>query len=293
MSTVTIDHAELVRGYQEEGFAVVRGAFDPAELEPVRGVIARAIDSLANDMVARGEARETFAGEPIETRLVKLLAGREFGRSWDDPLYGPELHALLTHEAIVSRLRPLLGERIVHDGAHRLRPKLPDSELTSFPYHQDSQYYGAETANAHIITVWVPFIDVDEDNGCLWFIPGSHRWGLLGGARGADLNIRMFEDVEQRGKAMPLPMRRGDIVLFPNLTVHGSKVNRTPRVRWSIDLRYFTGAEPATRPGPERASLEAYRTKLNHTAPLTVSGPAGVESWDSWKSRLAALGKLG
>jgi ectoine hydroxylase-related dioxygenase (phytanoyl-CoA dioxygenase family) len=288
MSTMTIDHAELVREYQERGFAVVRGALDPAELEPVRGVIARAIDDLARGMVARGEAANTFAGEPIETRLVKLLAGREFGRSWDEPLYGPELHALLTHEAILSRLRPLLGEHILHDGHHRLRPKLPGSELTSFPYHQDSQYYGAETAHAHIITVWVPFIDVDEDNGCLWFIPGSHRWGLLGGERGADMNIRTYEDVEKRGKGIPLTMRRGDIVLFPNLTVHGSKVNRTPRVRWSIDLRYLSGVDPATRPEPERGSLQAYRAKISHGATLAVSGPSGAESWESWKTRRAA-----
>jgi ectoine hydroxylase-related dioxygenase (phytanoyl-CoA dioxygenase family) len=286
MTAMMTDNAAFLQDYRERGFAVVRGAFDPADLEPMRGAISRSIDTLARELVGRGEADSAYAHESIETRLPKLLAGREFGRSWDDPVFGPELHALITHEAIVSRVRAILGDSVMFDGAYRLRPKLPDSELTAFPFHQDSQYYGPGTEGAHIISVWVPFVDVDEENGCLYFIPGSHRWGILGGARGADMNIRMFEDIERRAPAIPLPMRRGDIVLFSNLTVHGSKVNRTPRVRWSIDLRYFTAEDPSTRPETERRGLEAYRAKIG--SPFVVSGTSGPESYAQWRARREA-----
>jgi ectoine hydroxylase-related dioxygenase (phytanoyl-CoA dioxygenase family) len=65
-------------------------------------------------------------------------------------------------------------------------------------------------------------------------IPGSQRWGLLAGALRPDLNIRTFEDVERRGKAIPVPMKRGDVLLFGNLTFHASKLNRTQGVRCVI-----------------------------------------------------------
>ncbi len=287
MSAATLDAPAIARGYRDNGFVLARGAFAASDLEPVRAAIARAIDDLARQRVARGESTDSHAGESIETRLVKLLAGEELGRSWDEPVFGHELHALIAHEAIVSRLRALLGERINFDGGYHVRPKLPDSELTSFPFHQDSQYYGAGTEHADIVSAWVPLVDVDEANGCLWLIPGSHRWGLLGGARGADLNIRTFEDVERRAKAIPIPMCRGDILFFTNLTVHGSKINRTPRVRWSIDLRYT--ADPAGRDidERERASLAQYFANPR-TPGFAVSGAGGPESFQAWRKRCAA-----
>ena len=28
------------------------------------------------------------------------------------------------------------------------------------------------------MSIWVPLQDTDEQNGCLWVVPGSHRWGI-------------------------------------------------------------------------------------------------------------------
>ena len=119
-----------------------------------------------------------------------------------------------------------------------VRISLPGSEKTPFRLHQDSQYYGEPTQHAHIVTVWIPLVDVDKGNGCLYVIPGSNRWGLVGGARDENNRIRSFEDVEARGTPVPVPMKTGDILLFSNLTFHGSKVNLSDAVRFSLDIRY-------------------------------------------------------
>ncbi len=286
MSAATLDAIAIAHTYHERGFVIVRGAIPATDLQPLRGAIARGLDALATELMAKGEADQAHAGLSIEERLPALLRGREFGRSWDDPVFGPELHALIQHPGIVGALAAILGEHIRFDGSHRLRPKLPHSELTAFPWHQDSQYYGAPSAGMHIVSTWVPLVDVDEQNGCLWFIPGSQRWGLLPGARGSDMNIRSPVEVEKMGTPEPLPMRRGDIVLFSNLTVHGSKVNHTERVRWSLDLRYSAIKDLASCEPRERAAREHYYGICENTSPsLCVLGGRVPEDFKAWNAR--------
>src|SRR5208337_4412923 len=57
--------------------------------------------------------------------------------------------------------------------------KMPDgsSGNTEFPWHQDNGYVAIEPATN--VTIWAALDDVDERNGCVWVVPGSHAKGLL------------------------------------------------------------------------------------------------------------------
>ncbi len=84
-----------------------------------------------------------------------------------------------------------------------------------------------------------------------------------------------------------LPMRRGDVLLFTNLTVHTGLENRSGRVRWSIDMRFEAtrGSKPLTP--EEEAAYDAFQRYIrNHQhVPLRVSGRHGPESWPEWHGR--------
>ena len=198
---------------------------------------------------------------------ARILAGREQG---PQPLFPATalctraLYDLYTHPAITAVLRVIVGPEVTLHGISVIRVKLPEDSGTAIPWHQDSHYYNerkrgsfeANTEHMRVITTWVPLVDSNLDNGCLWVIPGSHRWGFLAGARAATGHVQIPEDVERRGTPTPLPMRPGDVVFLTNLTLHASKVNGTDRVRWSHDFRYHPTAS-ATPPGtPEREATD-------------------------------------
>ncbi len=258
-----MDTAALRQQYETDGFCLIPGAVLADEIALVESCIVAGVETHAQSMLADGKITELHSAESFDRRLASLYRGKKAGmRAWDEVLSPAALSGLVRSPGVIDALELVLGPDISFSGDFHLRPKLPDDTLTSFPWHQDSQYYGEPTQHLHIVTAWIPLVDVNIDNGCLWVIPGSHRWGLLGGKRGEDMNIRTFEDVEKRGAPIPVPMKRGDVLLFTNLTFHASKLNLTQTVRWSMDLRYFATPEPSRLSPRELEALAFFGGKL-------------------------------
>ena len=247
MPATGIDQAH-VEAYRKDGYLLVPGMFGEADLETVRLAIEAEVDRLADRFYREGKVDSRFADQPFNRRLVQLCesAGEDV-RIWElrtRASVTPELYQFVRHPRMLELMSALLGPEVAWTGSFAVRVKLPESEETRFPWHQDTQYYGNPTQHLHVISVWIPLVDVDEQNGCLQLLAGSHRWGLLGGARDSERVVRMFEDVEQTRQRRPvvLPMRRGDLLAFTNMTCsangHASTLNQTNEMRWSVDLRY-------------------------------------------------------
>jgi hypothetical protein len=107
-------------------------------------------------------------------------------------------------------------------------------------WHQDNTYGELSPDNA--ISVIVPLVDIDERNGCLWMIPGSHHEGLVslpGKVTDEMKRTRGQFDLgvdDRRGVA--LPMRAGEAVIFHALTLHKSNHNATDEDRLCLFMRY-------------------------------------------------------
>ncbi|MEM7031852.1 MAG: phytanoyl-CoA dioxygenase family protein [Chloroflexota bacterium] len=277
-----------MHNYDRDGFQIIRQAIPPTGLLPFRECIQTQVGIHAQHLMDQGKVDTLYEDLPFGERLAALHARNELLlRSWNTPVLGPELHALIHHSGIADALEPHLGPNISFNSDYHLRPKLPDSERTAFPLHQDSQYYGKLSQHAHIITVWIPLVDVDEVNGCLYVIPGSHKWELIDSARDENQNMRSFIDVEARGTPVPFPMKVGDIMIFSNMTFHGSKVNLTDRVRWSVDIRYCRTRGTYTPTELEQTGEDFMYEKLINTGrgvPMVVRGEGPKWSYDEWMS---------
>lgn len=138
-------------------------------------------------------------------------------------LLGPDV--CLTHQQFVTKL-PEAGAA--------------DAPLASIPLHQDDGYGRLDPMND--VTVWIPLVDTDEENGALVIAPGSHALGLLPhDTAGANPVLR-----EARSEAAleVVPLRAGEGVAFTGLTLHGSGPNRGTRTRPAFFVRY---CEPGAR----------------------------------------------
>ena len=261
-----------VDSYRDQGYLLRRQAIKPSDLASVRALIMVLVDRYADQLYQVGKISRLYEDEPFERRLALINQQAELGASlWDltRAFDCPELFHLIRHPAILDSLESLLGSEIAWTGSYVTRLKMPRNEGTIFPWHQDSQYYGQATQHLHVISLWMPLVEVNEGNGCLYIIPGSHNWSLLKGQRGTDNKVHTLEEVEQRGKPVALPMKQGDILLFSNLTFHASKLNTSNSVRWSVDLRYVASPQAQRRTRQQQQGYDSLKIHYR-VEPITV-----------------------
>jgi ectoine hydroxylase-related dioxygenase (phytanoyl-CoA dioxygenase family) len=136
--------------------------------------------------------------------------------------------------SFVGKLAGVDGLRVWHDQA---LIKEPYGSPTSF--HLDVPYWSFTSADA--ITIWIALDDATVENGCLCYVPGSHKAKkfdnvAIGHAIGALFDVYPeWRDV----KAVPCPVPAGGAVLHNGLTFHGAGANMTPGRRRAITCAYM------------------------------------------------------
>jgi hypothetical protein len=109
-------------------------------------------------------------------------------------------------------------------------------------WHQDYSYWTRTEPMSHL-TCWIALDDSDRDNGCLYYVPGSHRWKLLPvtGLTGNMDEIMTVLSPEQREAFRPVPieLKRGQCTFHHPLMVHGSYENWSQRPRRATLINAF------------------------------------------------------
>ncbi len=109
-------------------------------------------------------------------------------------------------------------------------------------WHQDYSYWTRTKPLAHL-TCWIGLDDATVDNGCVHYVPGSHRWELLPvtGLAGDMEAIQTVLTDEQRDAFQPvaIELKAGEAAFHHPLLVHGSYENRTDRPRRAVVINAF------------------------------------------------------
>lgn len=150
----------------------------------------------------------------------------------------PGFHDLLWAPAFRMAAYQLLGQsfRIFHD---QLFCK-PAKHGGVVAWHQDFSYW-TFTKPMHHLTCWIGLDDATIENGCLYFVPGSHKWGLLPitglmGDMDAVRAILNKEQLEEFDKRIPNELPKGYASFHHPLTMHGSYANTSDRPRRAVVL---------------------------------------------------------
>jgi ectoine hydroxylase-related dioxygenase (phytanoyl-CoA dioxygenase family) len=239
------------RELDEKGYAVLDGAIEASCLDAVRRECDALVDALADSLVAEGKVASTFSEEPFETRLIRLYEGLP---DENPTIFRAELHregffGLFAHPRLLDIAESVLGSEIRLYPNYSVRPKLPFNRRTEVLWHQDAGYTSPDADGLRMINVWVPLVPATVENGCMEFIPCSHRLGVVPHERD-EYYLRISDDALRpvERNAIPMEVNPGDAVLFSNLLFHRGLPNRSDRVRWSCDFRYQDATQPTMRP---------------------------------------------
>ena len=238
---------EQIDTFHREGYLIVDDVFTDAELQPVIDEIKEEIDVRARELVASGELSQTYEELDFEHRLSMI--SRETDKVavsiWNGKLSGPAFFGLITNPGLLDVAEQICGEELIASSVYRLRPKIPGHHMSAVPWHQDSGYFEPYCDRALVLTVWLPLVNADATNGCMWVLPRQHRGEVVlhQQAKGQPY-LQIPAEHLPEGEPMCAPVKKGGVLLMTNKTPHASFENSTDGVRWSMDLRYQSAALP-------------------------------------------------
>lgn len=153
----------------------------------------------------------------------------------------PAFHDILWNPAFVMAASQLLGNKAVRFWHDQLFCK-PAKHGGVVAWHQDYSYWTRTIPLQHL-TCWVALDDATTENGCMYYVPKSHQWGLLEKPElaGEMDGLMEFLTDEQKAafKPVPIELAKGHGTFHHPLLIHGSYENKSDRLRRAFVLNMF------------------------------------------------------
>ena len=237
---------DQLKRFREDGFLVLDDFLSDEELEEWRAVIMEAV-------------RERLALEPEVQAAFDAKYGSETLKlqNQGDPetfyanVFTQCLRLADTHAPTARLLRdPRLGElaaaltgvdgvRIWHDQA-LFKP--PYGNQTT--WHMDCPYWAFHSRQS--VSFWIPLDDATLANGCLWYLPGTHRlatYDLVGISENMrDIFHAYPEWSSLEAKSAPVPA--GGLVAHNSMIAHSAGPNMTREPRRAMTVAFFPDGLP-------------------------------------------------
>jgi len=143
----------------------------------------------------------------------------------------------LQDDRFISPAQALIGPDIVlhHTKLFQKPPRLG----APFPIHQDWWYF--PTRYDSMMAAIIFLTDADDSSGGLRVYPGSHKLGRLDNSSGLH-SSETLSGYPLKGAA-PINARRGDVLFFSYLTLHGSLPNRSAHPRKTVLVQLYSGSD--------------------------------------------------
>jgi hypothetical protein len=213
-----------VNQFAADGFSAVEGLFSVEEIGEVRAFLDPWFERFAE---LRGSMVSDNSAKPNES------AGKTVSPELDRPtLLDPRLRETAVYRRCRDVARQLRGSATEYVYDHAIY-KAPYSE-TPTPWHQDQAYNGHRVV-LKTVHFWIPLQHATVENGCMFFVPGSHVRGFLSHVDDGK-RLRVGQADWPDAVACPIPL--GGATLHTPLTLHYTPPNRSAAVRRAWILHF-------------------------------------------------------
>ena len=218
-------------GFHRDGFVRRLPLLETGELGRVRAAVDEIRCNLDTYAPQLYEVEQAFTERPGEV-VCHFLGAWRVQDVIKDLVFDPRVTRPLAQLLGVERLR------FWHDQVFYKPARHPGV----VPWHQDYSYW-QRTAPARHITLYIALDDADLANGCVQYVPGSHRWGLLPpvpfDAQLDEVRAALSPGQASEFRPVPIELAAGEASVHHSHTVHGSDRNDSDRSRCGLVLNYM------------------------------------------------------
>jgi phytanoyl-CoA hydroxylase len=215
-----------IDSYQADGFVVIEDFLTPDELTTWRQYVDEAVAQREDRKLADGRMR---AGDSYYDRVFVQRINL-----WTDHDGMRELMLDARLGQMAAYLAQVDGIRIWHDQALM---KQPWANPTG--WHLDNPFWSYYSRDA--ISIWIAMDDATLENGCLYFLPGSHKTATFDNSSIGENIGDIFKIYPEWAtiRAVPAPMRAGSCSFHNGLIAHAAGPDMTPGWRRAMTAGFM------------------------------------------------------
>jgi len=207
-----MDYTALKQAYDRDGFVTVRQLLSPEEFSE----LTRELDRYIRDVVPTLPDADAFYVDKSRPDTLKQMQHMQVDSFFRDYTTQPKWIELAT---------ALVGEKVVCEYPEWFN-KPPGADAPT-PPHQDNYYFCLKPPN--VLTMWMALDRVNEENGCVRYVRGSHLKGIRSHGRSSILGfsqgIQDYGDAD-RELEVPTDLQPGDVIVHHGNTIHLASPNR-------------------------------------------------------------------
>ncbi|WP_026954965.1 phytanoyl-CoA dioxygenase family protein [Algoriphagus vanfongensis] len=222
---------EQIDFFHENGYVAGIQLLNEKQIEVLKNALDEVMDPKHPLNHLFHEFHSNESGDPDKI-LFHSLGHWRIAEAFHDAIWNPAFRMVASQ---------LLGDRPVRFWHDQLFCK-PAYHGGNVAWHQDYSYW-TRTIEIQHLTCWCGLDDATEENGCLHYVPGSHRWGLLDKPALAGemdgLKAMLNEEQKAEFKPVAIPLKAGYAAFHHPLLVHGSFANYSEKSRKAFVLNVF------------------------------------------------------
>jgi len=231
----TQDLKKMKHDFDRDGVLVVENIIDPKNLPLYANLYSKMLSGSVDTSAHRHDLG-SYIEKPKEAKehVLQIM--------WPSLYFNYETGPL--HSRVNALAKELMGPDMAIDFDHLIY-KAPHSD-NPFPWHQDEGYWrigmkGLVFPDLRATSVWVALDNADEENGCMWMIPTSHKMGYFEHRRVKEghhtVEVMGIDHLLPQKKAYPI--KAGSAVLNTGRTLHytGGNVSSRDRKAFIVNCR--------------------------------------------------------
>ena len=252
--------------FWSDGYLVAEGAVDKDTLARLRAQMDAWAEESRKHTEPYGEP--TVDGRPRFDLEENHSAERPALRRINNPVeISDHFYKVMTDAPMVDMVATLIGPDVKYHHC-KINSKLPGSKMVVH-YHQDFPY--TPHTNDDVITALLLLDDVDEGNGCLMVVPGTHKGAIDSLYESGEFTGKVNPVLEEEylKRQVPIEGKAGSVCLMHTRLLHGSETNLSRDRRRAIYLCVYSAADAipiARNPMPSKLEGSIVRGQASQTA---------------------------
>ena len=206
--------------FEQHGWLVVADAIPSADLNEIERHCDVILDN--KETVARDWAWD--AREPLAERSFRIVQG-SLMTVWPQAAERPYRRWLADFGSVLMNQK----QEFWYD---QFLAKPSEKSVPTY-WHQDEGYWGRNLFDRGA-TCWIPLQDVDEANGCMHFIDGGHKLGVVDHRLVEGMASDLLTCDVDESKMVACPIRRGSVTFHHSKTPHMTTANTSSHWRKAV-----------------------------------------------------------